>query len=71
MAFRIKFRITESTEYFFSPTTRRLVLTSVPDDSVPENDRFSSNTLGGAASFAVTCDNPRALAALARIRAER
>ncbi len=63
MAFRIKFRITESTAYSFSPGTRRIVLTAVPDADTPVQDRIASGDIGGA-SFSVFSDNPVALNAL-------
>lgn len=63
MAFRIKFKITESTDYFFSPATKRIVLTPVADPDTPLKDRFASASVG-AASLTVFCDNPAALSAL-------
>jgi hypothetical protein len=56
MAIRIRFRITERTDLYFSPTAKRLTFVSVPDKGIEAKNRFSAG-LGGGASFSIVCEN--------------
>ena len=58
---RIRFRLTERTDYYFSPTTRRYTFASVSDDEIPANARISQGML----SVTVTGDKDNPVTKLA------
>ncbi len=62
MALRIKFRVTERADQYFSPTSKRLTFSAVLDESIPADDRVCEGTPNIV--FSAVCDNPIALEAL-------
>ncbi len=60
MALRIKFRVTERADLYYSPTAKRVTFSAVADGDIPVGDRVSE---GGAPSitFSALCDTAAAL----------
>ncbi len=63
MALRIKFRVTERADLYYSPTAKRVTFTAVEDVGIPADDRISQGAPG--ITFSAICDNPIALDLLA------
>lgn len=62
MAVRIRFRVTERADLFYSETAKRITFAALDDTAIAPDDRLC---LGAPSlSFTAVCDNPVALALL-------
>jgi hypothetical protein len=57
---RIKFRLAEQADLYYSPTAKRLTFTALADAGIPADDRICVGSPG--ITVTTICDNPVALA---------